>query len=142
MKILAIDPGGTTGIAYKDTESKGSPDLYVTATAKTPEELTELITPVLDLVIIENFRAQRIDRHGLYTVRLVGGVQVLCAHLKIKLVVQPPIMRRAFIHEARTLVKPNSVVHEVDALAHLLAWEYKNGYRTGRVATARDRKRR
>lgn len=124
-RVLAIDPGGTTGLAFSP-----GPGEYHTATASTPEELYDFISTDFTDIVIENFRAHRIDHYGLYTVRLVGGVHALCHKLGVRYVNVPPVQRRAFQDEAHKLLSGvRHVIHETDALAHLLAWEYKNGYR-------------
>lgn len=120
--ILAIDPGGTTGIAVKD---RG--DQYNTFVCKDEEELWELFRSPPTLVIIENFVAELISKYGLYTVQLVGGVKALCYLHNIPLVIQMPQKRIAFVKEAKQKLKDQGYrfeIHEADALAHLLAYEY------------------
>lgn len=120
--LLAIDPGGHTGVAYRATTGQ-----IVTLVTTTPEELFELVTPAIDQVIIEEFStAGRISRFGLYTVRLVGGVEALCWHLHLPLQVQSPQYRHPFqapANEYMLAQREKFEDHQEDALAHLLAFE-------------------
>lgn len=121
--ILALDPGGTTGLAIRMEDGS-----LLTATASTPEEVYDFIgnESLYDVVIIENFKAQTIDKWGLHTVRIVGGVYAICHMQSIKHVLHQPQDRRPFLTDARTLLRGRRVcVHEIDATAHLLAYEYK-----------------
>lgn len=119
MIILSIDPGGTTGIAIK-TDGR-----YTTCVCKSDEELWELFRNTPDVVIIENFVAELISKYGLSTVQLVGGVKALCWTKRIPLIVHPPQKRKAFLEQAKEILsKDHREIHEVDALAHLLAYEY------------------
>lgn len=118
---MAIDPGGTTGIAIK------TPNGYHTSVCKTDEELWELFVSPPSLVIIEWFSAELISKYGLSTVELVGGVKALCWSKNIPLIRHVPQERIAFIKPAKEILKAlgyRREIHEVDALAHLLSWEY------------------
>ena len=115
---LAIDPGGTTGLAFLSAEN-----VWVTSTASTPEELYDMISEEYKAIIIETFQAQRISTYGLHTVRLVGGVEALCYKLKIPLIKHMPTKRRPFQRQAELMLRSFiHVVHEEDALAHLLTY--------------------
>lgn len=121
--ILAIDPGGTTGIATHTSSG------YTTLITKNDEALFDLILKTTwDIVIVENFVAQLIGHDGLATVRLVGAVQALCYARNIKCIVQMPNDRTWMIRNGTVakFIRPHSVIHERDALAHLLNWEAKN----------------
>jgi len=122
--IISIDPGKTTGIAFKLTDG-----IYRTIEAETQEDVWGYIygyPTALKTVVIEQFvTGGRISKYGLATVELVGGVKALCHHLGIGCVVHTPGMRMAFIHEAKAL-KVTQGPHELDALAHLLRYEHDN----------------
>lgn len=122
MNIIAIDPGATSGIAIR-LETR--PD-YVTTTVTTPQDVWTYITALLwDAVVIERFAtSSRISKYGLLTVEIVGGVRALCHALKLNYVQHTPQTRLAFQAQAKTILKGRSVViHEVESLAHLLAYE-------------------
>lgn len=121
--VLAIDPGGTTGMALRIDESK-----YATFTCSEPSEVYQFIKTnqqLLKAVIIETFQAQIITKYGLHTVRIVGGVEALCYIFEIEYIKHMPQERSAFQEDAEEILKEtNHVVHEEDALAHLLRYEY------------------
>jgi hypothetical protein len=121
MTVMAIDPGGTSGIAFRLDNGT-----LLTTTCQEPEQVYELIVqPGLTHVVIERFNAQNIGKWGLHTVRIVGGVYALCYDHKIKYIEHMPQERRPFLNEARELLRGRkTVVHELDATAHLLRYEY------------------
>lgn len=123
--IASFDPGGTTGIAYRHEG-----DLHTLITLN-PEELYDWFTEhnkKMRQVIIENFvTSGTISTDGLYTVRLVGGLLALCHIHRIPVDLRNSITRVAFLPVAKETMKklkPNHVIHEVDAMAHLLQWEF------------------
>ncbi len=124
--ILSIDPGNHAGIAYKGTDGS-----YTTTVVLTQEEVYDLIRLKPDHVVVEKFNAVQISKYGIYTTELVGGIKALCYLLHIPLHVHPPQGRKAFMKEAKDIVNSNGGMHlvankdhEIDALAHLLAYEY------------------
>lgn len=119
MNVIAIDPGQTTGLAIL-LEGK-----YITFTEVTPEGVWDQVNQLpWDHVVCENFTtAGRISNYGLLTVRTIGGIQAIC-HLKgIPVHMRMPQHRRSKQAKADKMAK---VIHERDALAHLLAWEASN----------------
>jgi hypothetical protein len=121
--VIAIDPGGTSGVAIR------YPDGTIFTTAcKAPEEVYALIMlPGIEQVVIERFAAVTISKYGLHTVRIVGGVYALCWEHKIPYTEHAPQHRYPFKKEAREILKGRRVViHEIEALEHLLRWEYDN----------------
>lgn len=123
---LAIDPGGTSGMA---TNVLGQ---YKTFVCLSPEEVfTSLIKykAFLSTVVIETFQAQLIGKWGLHTVRIVGGIYALCFEHNIEYVPHMPQERYPFLKEAKAYLIANDRNalrhdHEMDALAHLMRHEY------------------
>jgi hypothetical protein len=116
MNVIAIDPGQTTGLAILlDTK-------YLTFTEVTPEEVWNEVNNIKwDHVVCENFTtAGRISSYGLLTVRIIGGIQAICWLKKMPLHMRMPQHRNSKQKQANTMA---TVIHERDALAHLLAWE-------------------
>jgi hypothetical protein len=126
LRVLAFDPGVTTGIAYRPKKGE-----YATCVVKTPEEAWEFIDPKsVDLCIFEDFQAQLISRYGIHTVQVVGGIKARCAMYKIDILLQRPQQRRAFIDIAARYLKEHrggtgTGAHEKDALSHILSWEWR-----------------
>lgn len=119
---LAIDPGGTTGIAM--TADGVS---FLTFTTDTPEHLWEYVAGhSWNVVLCERFKtAGQISKYGLYTTELVGGTRALCYFLQMKFEYREPQHRRAWQSLAQAYLEKKGekfVVHEADALAHLMAW--------------------
>lgn len=126
---LAIDPGGTTGMAIRFPDEK-----WHTFTCSTPEQVFDFIKgskSVLQQIVIENFQAQTISKWGLHTVRIVGGVYALAHVFEIGHKVHIPQDRYPFQKDSQTLLRRRRsedgikfVIHEEDALAHLLRFEF------------------
>lgn len=125
---MGIDPGGTSGIAVRNDDG-----VLATCVAKTPEELYDFILKAkvsggLTHIVIENFIAATISSDGLHTVRIVGGVRAVAHILGIGITIHVPQDRYAFQEDAKQTLKElgGGVIHEQDALAHLLRYEYDN----------------
>lgn len=130
--IMAIDPGGKSGIAIRMPDQTLitciCESIFLKDGKRTydPTQLYEMFeSNVLSHVIVETFQAQTITKDGLHTVRLVGAVEALCWKLKIPLTKHMPIDRRPFQNKANELLQGRRVmVHERDATAHLLRYEH------------------
>lgn len=122
-RLIAIDPGGTTGIAVRVGDMQP-----VTCVTKTPDELWDFLSAgKFTHCVIEDFQANRVDRHMIYTIRLVGGVEASCRLLGIELKKHTPQDRYPFRKEAEEFLRGSkAVIHERDALMHLFRWEHDN----------------
>lgn len=120
-RVVAIDPGGTSGVAVR-----GRDGTILTTACTRPEEVYDIVsTPGVEQVVIERFAATLISKYGLHTVRIVGGVYALCWKLNIPYLEHAPTDRYPFKKEARAILKGRRVViHEIEALEHLLRWEF------------------
>lgn len=125
MDILAIDPGRTTGIAIKIADN------YNTCTMTERKDITTLITSHRwDVVIYERFISMgNISSHGIFTIELVGSIQAICEEHNLNAVAHTAQKRTPFIEAAKKKTS-SKVSHEVDAMAHLVAWEYFNASKT------------
>ena len=132
--IIAIDPGGTSGIAIRAPDGKLS-----TTKVQTQEDLWALFLPNEprpDHIIIEEwtFRTAAATPPGIMTCEIVASIKGICYVLGIPLSIRTPGARNIRMEEAtkwytqsrrrKTFSKFES--HEIDALAHLLAWESAN----------------
>ena len=117
--IIAIDPGISTGIAWHDVEG------YHTLVTKDEGDIWSLLVGIKwDCVIYEDFvTSGRIGAPGLATVRLIGGILALCKHMGLQTCKHMPQARYPFQLEARKKLH-GAIIHEQDALAHLLRYEY------------------
>lgn len=119
--IICIDPGITSGIAYK----LGT--IYQTCVANTNVQVYEFLRDYdFDTVIIEQFNASNISKYGLRTTEIVGGVEAICWLRHLPLIRRTPAQRIPFLRRAAVMLKDKPHMdHQIDALAHLLSWEHK-----------------
>lgn len=132
-RIVAIDPGLTTGIAYRMVLNEGEPPEVWTDESKTLEDLLEQLREnQIQVVVVERFATSgRISRYGLETVEIVGALRGFAWCHNIQLVKQTPQSRRSWIDDANAHPgaslhgrKKHEGRHERDALAHLLQYVY------------------
>lgn len=123
---LAVDPGGHIGIAWKVDGN------YHTLMTEDPIDLWDMIYRPYQVeswstIIVEHFStAGNMSTHGRNTIEIVGGVIALAHITRTTLILHSPYTRKAHLAKATGLLKlrlPKPVIHEHDALAHLLAWE-------------------
>lgn len=127
MNILAIDPGGTTGLAMRVGDD------ITTVAIKDPALMYKLVYKWCEnedaLVVCEDFRAQKIDHYMLDAIKLVGGIQSICCVTNTKLVMQYNTIRAKWAQQdAHKFLKERGarfVIHEEDALAHLYVYEQR-----------------
>jgi hypothetical protein len=144
---MAIDPGGTTGLAFR------MPDLSVqTCKAQTQEQVWDYFIDIKppDQVVLEEWQYfdGKVTPAGNFTADLCASIIGICYIMKIPLALRSPASRQPFQQQAeewyrrqnhiKTVQKIHS--HECDALAHLLTWEYMHPELRRQVnATSRPR---
>lgn len=126
MNVLALDPGGTTGVAMTFDDFQRTEDMaYTTIATDDPLKVWRFVTAYKwNVVLCERFAtAGRVSKYGLGTVEIVGGVRSLCAEHKTPFLYRQPQHRKSAQKEAKDYLagRPH-VIHEEDALAHLLAY--------------------
>lgn len=140
MTSIALDPGISTGVAihvqipevdhtinsisYND---KG----YATTVIKQVTDIWNIIDHhEPEVIICENFQSGGlISTYGQQTLRLIGAIEVICFRQNIKFMLQypseihnnPGLMQKAKLLLKQIKVTP--IVHEIDAMAHLLLYE-------------------
>jgi len=124
LTLLALDPGVTTGVAIRSRDNN-----IITRIVHRPRDLWGIIQTVHpDVVIFEDFTTPGlISKDGLYTVRLIGGIEAVTNLCKVPIHVQYPAERYPFIASAKQILKASGkkyLVHEIDALSHLLLYEH------------------
>lgn len=123
MNILAIDPGTTTGLAWRVFDGATYSFGAVTQNA-------ELVLGFIhdfhreksfDRIVIERFAtAGLMSKYGLQTVDLVGQVKGYCYAKGIPVYLQSPQSRKAWEDKADRVLPRRLIIHEHDAMAHLL----------------------
>ena len=122
MSLVAVDPGITTGVAIH----AGS--IYHTLVVHRHQDLWQIFdTQLPEVVIFENFQsAGLISKDGQATLRLVGAIEAVTYRMGIPTCLQFPRERYPMIEPARQMIKATGkkyLIHQVDALAHLLLYE-------------------
>jgi hypothetical protein len=132
--ILGVDPGLSTGIAIAHWSADHYS--YITSTHTDVHTVLELVDSPIELVLIERFSAALIDKYGLHTVDLVGGVKAMAWHHGITIIEQTPSQRKPYIEYAAAQVPAEEGMtrhdqrHQIDALSHIVRWLYQRDYIT------------
>lgn len=125
MIIMAVDPGPHIGLAVRYDDGR-------VETKMLHNELDNFMSIVLMIkpheIVVERFATGgRMSGYGHETVEIVGVCCGLAYALGSRFEKRTPQQRYAFMEEARTTLnagRSKIESHEVDALAHLLSWEY------------------
>lgn len=136
-RLIAIDPGGTTGWVEYDLDKKEVirseeiPDWYDVCF-----RLHGFLGGDDDVtVVIEKFTisAQTIKKsRQAEPIDIIGAVKYLCKAYEAKLYFQTPAEAKSFVDNERLKVAgfwhKGGAGHALDAYRHLLLWLVKNGY--------------
>lgn len=130
MTTLAIDPGGSTGLAWQTADGE-----FHTTVAPNKWAVYEVIKRLAPTtIILERFiTGQRLNQYSRYTIEICGGVEAAAHLLGAKLIYHTPKAREPWMEQALNLLtekhgprgaksKGHGVFtdHEIDATAHLL----------------------
>lgn len=123
MSILAVDPGITTGIAIHTNQ-----DLYLTLVIHRHKDLWSIVDLHLpDVIVVEDFNsAGLISKDGQATLRLIGAIEAVAFRMDIPTIIQFPRERYPFIAPAKQMLlasREKFLIHQTDALSHLLLYE-------------------
>lgn len=139
MKVLAFDPGETTGICYLDSDNL-STAWFHTEPADAMYQVAAFggvfnsYYNEADLFVVENFRlyshkALEMINNELIACRVIGALEVLAVRLNKKIVYQMAAQAKPFCTDERLekygLYSKNR--HERDATRHALYYLIKNG---------------
>lgn len=144
MTILALDPGITTGVAiHKDGWDFNNDGPISYPVSVTNEYLALVVTEPTKLwdlvqahqpqtIIVENFAAGGlISTYGQATIRLVGAMELAAYITGADLVLQFPSEihnSKTWTDKAKEMLRQRGttpIIHEVDAMAHLLLYEHR-----------------
>jgi hypothetical protein len=124
VKIIAVDPGYTTGMAFRLPDG-----ILQTCVCTSKDEVLEMIQGWTNIVLIERFATGgTLSAPGLHTIELGAEIIGWCKAKKIEWLYRAPTQRYGGMPLARGAVGhliPSSATakHEVDALAHIFAYE-------------------
>ena len=145
MRVLAIDPGGSTGMAmWEGTEVR-------TLTIPSMDTIGEVVSVIIearpDIIVVETFLSTgKLSKYGIWTLELIGVIKAL-VHLAYSdnlvwhledwepsLVRRSPSQRIVFEPKAKELLRSRRTRtgvsftdHEVSALAHLYGYLHSRG---------------
>jgi len=124
MRILALDPGRTTGVAYFPDTPSGTPNVEQRELPYSHKALynhLRLVNP--DIIVCESFVYQRRDKVDLSPVEMIGVVKLYCERGGVPYHEQTPSQAKKFWDDKKIktcgLWVPGHP-HAVDAIRHLL----------------------
>ena len=134
-RIMAIDPGPSTGLALWDTD--GAPYATTLQRAEAEDFIVERLDrdrPTVDVVVIEKFiisqATAKKSRDGAVSIELIGLTRYLTRVAEVPLVEQPPSDAKMFSTDEK-LKRIGWYVpgpdHARDALRHLLVHAAEHG---------------
>jgi hypothetical protein len=138
MRVLGVDPGGTTGLCLVTVEDGGIPVVEATFQVDTWHGLDNLLDlkPHVDMVVAEDFRlfshkAGAQIGSQFIAAKVIGVLQYLCEQRALPLRLQPASDKVFF--DNKKLVEngyiPSPYVHKttewrhaIDSIRHVLYW--------------------
>lgn len=130
MRILAVDPGNVTGLAFLDTQL-GEPSAWEDAALESVAWIEHHLD-TLDVVVCESF----IPRPGAYSwqpeaLYTIGAIRYLCSRESVEFVLQSPADAKKFSSNEKLKrvgwYTPTRGGHANDAQRHLLLIAVKRG---------------
>jgi hypothetical protein len=129
MKILAIDPGGTTGLVYLEIDpATAAYGMYEYRQHRIPpyRELTIWLDyahkfDVPDVCVVERFIGNTANDDHQQVVRIIGALESACEDSDVPFVLQTPAQRMPFREMAKRMI-PATFPHARDAMCHALCF--------------------
>ena len=129
--ILAIDPGGTTGIAYLAHDGQFGTGQLANGFDGFADWMTEQYWEAFDAIVIENFiprpgaKSQQLD-----ALHIIGAVKFMCRKHGVPLIIQSPANAKSFSTNDKLTAAGWYTVgedHGRDAARHLLVFLIQHG---------------
>jgi hypothetical protein len=126
MKVLGLDPGGTTGWASVEAQKKRLAVLRMgTSRDATLADLDELFKEA-DVIVVEDFKVRpkmavqgKFNWNSMDTTRIIGAAQTLARIHKKKFVLQQPAVKpMGYGYAGLKYVPGKKGTHAQDAIAH------------------------
>ena len=129
MRILALDPGITTGYVLAECDREKLFRIVDMGHFLAPEKVYQYIhSRPIGYVVYEGFaRGNSVVDTQIKTIELCGGIKAACYLECIPYKMQYPAKRTGYIPAAKYLVKQSGhtceeMHHAIDAIAHLLCY--------------------
>jgi hypothetical protein len=122
VKVVAIDPGGTTGICLVDDDK-----LCWSTEIHTIESMVKILGHLIgtaDVVVIEDFVGSGAAKNYYDPVRMIGAVEAVMSSSNLPLVKQVPGKQMRYRDQVRTMHKSP---HVRSALAHAFYYLRQRG---------------
>lgn len=121
MRLIAVDPGLTIGVAEVRVGARGERNVVQTFQTDDPLAATNSICRA-DVVVVEDFvGGGPRTKEAIHTLKVCGFVEWYARLLGVTVVLRQPQFRLHKVTEATALVGPGAP-HAVDALAHALSY--------------------
>lgn len=129
MKIIAVDPGETSAVAFLNTKTQWHWVQQFSSPEEAAEAALDLRRENPDFLIVEDYNAAGwLDKAGKETIKVLGMFQYAYGYTPVH-----PQARKAFVDIATEMIGDEAkTMHRkgrdaISALAHCLAWADSHG---------------
>jgi hypothetical protein len=128
MRVIAVDPGLTIGLAWYDSETEGWEVAQMGGVQNAAEWIEERVYH-LDVILVENYlSAGALTKEAMITIKLVGFFEHWAQYMDWGLALVPPQKRLSGVGRATTLIGDSAKdMHRggrdaIAALAHAIVY--------------------
>lgn len=129
MKILGIDPGGTTGVVLVDIDfPTATVEIMFAGHVRLWDSLDNIIaSKAMRKVIMERYILRNLGADNEPPIKVIGVVEYLCQLHDMELLLRTPQSRLVIDKRFPGLLKPHKLgVHAGSAIRHVLTYVYVN----------------